>query len=110
MKQVDQKGFGGTTTAQVQLETIQWKWEDNNHMAHDHTIPNSYYVPDGGIHLLSPQMQSSMGNKERQRHSSQCITCHGHMVLMWKDKYQLTILLEISIVGMFPLAPRYSRF
>jgi len=98
------KGFGGTTTTQVQLGTIQWKWEDDNGMVHDHTIPNSYFVPEGGIHLLSPQhwMQSTMSNKEKQRHSSQCITYHDHVVLMWKDKYQLTIPLDARNVGTFP--------
>ena len=66
------KGFGGTKISRVQTGTIQWKWEDDNGMVHDQTIPNSYYVPDGGVRLLSPQhwMQATMSKQEKQRHAS----------------------------------------
>jgi len=51
-----------------------------------------------------------MSKKEKQRHSSWCVTYHDHVVLMWKDKYQLTVPLDKSNVGTFTLAPGYSRF
>jgi len=105
------KGFGSSRTAEVMTGTISWKWEDDNGMVHDQTIPNSYCVPQGNVRLLSPQhwMQVTMSKKEKQRHASQCVTYHDH-VLIWKDKYQLTVSMDKSNVGTFTLALGYSRF
>ena len=49
------KGFGGTRIYNVKKGTIVWRWMDDDGMVHKFTIPNSYYVPDGGMRLLSPQ-------------------------------------------------------
>jgi len=51
-----------------------------------------------------------MSDKEKQRHASQCVTYHDHVVLMWKDKYQLTVPMDKSNVDTFTLALGYSRF
>jgi len=49
------KGFAGTKTTNVQIGTLCWSWEDEMGRKHTFTIPNSYYVPDGRVRLLSPQ-------------------------------------------------------
>ena len=49
------KGFGGQRTYNVKMGTIIWKWGDNEGKIHKFRIPNSYYIPKGGIRLLSPQ-------------------------------------------------------
>jgi len=81
-------------------------------MVHDHTIPDSYYIPDGKVQLLSPQhwMQKTMSKQERCQHSHSCITKHDHIQLTWKDKYKWTVPLDNSNVGTFTLALGYSRF
>jgi len=84
------KGFGGSWIEEVKTGTIHWSWEDNNGMVHDQIIPNSYYVlQEGGVCLLC--MQVTMSTKEKQRHASQCLNYHDHVVLLWKDKYQSTV-------------------
>src|SRR6056300_397126 len=35
--------------------TICWKWANDNGILHRFLIPNSYYIPQGGCRLLSPQ-------------------------------------------------------
>jgi len=77
-------------------------------MIHDHTILDSYYVPDGQVRLLSPQhwMQKTMSNPERCHHSHSCITKHDHILLTWKDKFVQTIPLDSSnVVGDAGKAP-----
>ncbi len=49
------KGFMGTRTSNVKIETLQWKWLDNTGKEHKFLIPNSYYVPQENMCLLSPQ-------------------------------------------------------
>ena len=49
------KGFGGTRTTKTKMGTIKWSWLDDEGMVTTHRIPNSYYAPEGGVRLLSPQ-------------------------------------------------------
>jgi len=76
-------------------------------MIHNHTIPDSYYIPDGQeVWLLSPQhwIQKTMSKQEWCQHSHSCITKHDHILLMWKDKYKWTAPLDSSNVKTFILA------
>lgn len=50
------KGFNGSKTTKVKTGTIQWCWEDDEGQKHTVTIPNSLYVKDCGVRLLSPQL------------------------------------------------------
>ncbi len=81
-------------------------------MVHDHTIPDSYYVPDGQVRLLSLQhwMQKTMTNQEWCAHSHSCITKHNYILLTWKDKFVRTIPLDSSNVGTFTLTLGYKNF
>ena len=49
------KGFGGTTTGNIKIGTIVWRWQDDQGRTQKFVIPNSFYSPDGGVRLLSPQ-------------------------------------------------------
>jgi len=53
--------FSGSKVTNIQQGTILCQWKDDIGKVHEHTIPNSYYVPQGGLRLLSPQhsMQAS---------------------------------------------------
>jgi hypothetical protein len=50
------KGFCGSRTRNVKMGTLKWSWEDDQGDATTFRIPNSYYVPDGGVRLLSPNI------------------------------------------------------
>jgi len=81
-------------------------------MVHDNTIPDSYYISNGQVQLLSPQhwMQKTMSKQEWHDHSHSCITKHDHILLTWKEKFVSTIPLDQSNVGTFTLAPGYNNF
>ena len=47
--------FGGHYVNDIQVGTIHWKVQSDDGTNHNFVIPNSYYVPQGGARLLSPQ-------------------------------------------------------
>ena len=55
------KGFGGAKVWDVWHGTIKWCIEDDTGVRHTLIIPNSYYVPQAKVCLLSPQ-HSTVGS------------------------------------------------
>ena len=102
------KGFGGTKTHNVQKGTIQWDWLDDEGTDHTFTIPDSYYVPEGKVRLLSLQHWDRTQCKHMQtREMTDATSC----TLSWgADKHQLTVPLDYNNVATFHLAPGYSKF
>jgi len=45
-------GFTGFKVSNIQQGTILWRWEDNSGKVHEHTIPNSFFLPQVGMQLL----------------------------------------------------------
>ncbi len=85
------------------MGTLQWRWLDDDGREHTHRIPNSYYVPDGGHRLLSPQHWAQTCPKE-QRHAD---TTADGVRLHWgpAGKYRLTLALnESTNVADIPMA------
>ena len=82
-------GFGGSATRGVKQGTLLWRWIDDDGQEHMQRIPNSYYVPDGGHRLLSPQHWAQECPKER----CHCDTTAQGVVLEWGTarKYRLTL-------------------
>ena len=104
------KGFGGTTITDVKMGTLSWKWEDDEGKIHKFIIPNSYYVPKGGIRLLSPQHWAQSQGKDRTRMGE---TTNGiGTTIYWDDgKHKRTIpLSKKDNVATFSLAPRYEKY
>ena len=111
------KGFGGTRTGNVKVGTLVWRWEDDNGVTTKFTIPNSYYVPNGKMRLLSPQhwaqTQRQKGNKSsKHKYGTISQTTSDHVVLMWNDRSsQLRVpLSKDSNVATFHLATGYTRY
>ena len=102
------KGFGGTRTRNVQKGTIQWNWLDNEGTVHKFTIPNSYYVPDGNVRLLSPQhWAKTQGSKVKASETTDATSC----TLSWgNQRYNLTVPMDHNNVATFHLAPGYTKF
>ena len=108
------KGFGGTRVYNVKTGTIKWYIEDDDGVVHKHLIPNSYYVPDGRVKLLSPQhwaktIKSATGKEAWET------TNHKECVLHWpgseNKSYKKTVpLSEVNNVATFHLAPNFKRF
>ncbi len=61
------KGFGGLHTTNIKVGTLKWSWEDDQGVVTTFRIPNSYYVPEGKVRLLSPQhwVQTQMATRNK---------------------------------------------
>ena len=109
------RSFGGSQTATVKVGIIQWKWMDNNGMIHKFIIPNSFYVPEGGVRLLlSPQhwARSTTGKNPKRVGGVRSETLGDRVTLFWGNrKYKLTVpLCRKTNVATFRLAPSNAHF
>jgi hypothetical protein len=94
--------------------TIVWKWCDNEGKVHRFRIPNSYYVPDGKVRLLSPQhwaKTQARSSIQRNKGFGETTTARK-TILFWNDrKHQLDVYLDKEHnVATFYMAPGYKKF
>lgn len=108
------KGFGGERITEVSVGTIVWNWCDNDGVKHRFVIPNSYYVPAGGVRLLSPQhwAKTQLGSKVKHKEGIGETTTAFKSVLFWgKGNHRLDVLMGVNDnVATFYLAPGYNKF
>ena len=107
------KGFGGTRTYRVKMGTLKWSWDDDTGSRHTFLIPDSYYVPDGKVRLLSPQHWAQSQSKNRRLRATCGERTDGNeCVLFWNNgRNNLHIdLSRHSNVATFPLAHGYKQF
>ncbi|KAI2494626.1 hypothetical protein MHU86_19904 [Fragilaria crotonensis] len=106
------KGFAGTRTTNVQVGTLRWSWEDELGRKHTFTIPNSYYVPDGRVRLLSPQHWSQTQTTGPERDKCGEYTNGRECVLFWGGgKYKVDIPLgKNDNVATFTMASGFEKF
>jgi len=106
------KGFAGTRTTNVQVGTLRWSWEDELGRKHTFTIPNSYYVPDGRVRLLSPQHWSQTQTTGPERDKCGEYTNGRECVLFWGGgKYKIRIPLgKKDNVATFTMASGFEKF
>ena len=102
-------GFGGNTVSNVMTGTITWRIEDDTGKVHSVHIPNSYYVPDGGVRLMSPQHWSQV---HPHKGSVKCLSDHKEATLTWsRTGYTKTVAIDPAInVFTFTLAPGYHAY
>ncbi len=112
------KGFAGSITRKVMVGTLLWSWLDDQGCVHEFLIPNSYYVPHGGVRLLSPQHWAQT-RKRRERELSNGLPGTGEYtgaeqcVLFWdQKKYTRTIDIDKSgtNVATMRMAPGFNKF
>jgi hypothetical protein len=108
------RGFAGTKTTNVQMGTISWRIEDDSGKITTHIIPNSYYVPDGKVRLLSPQHWAKMLPLHRRptKGIAPEMTFHDRVELRWDGNQSMkTIFLDAQTnVATFTLAPDYQDY
>ena len=106
------KGFGGTRHYNVFKGTIKWHWEDDNGKVHQFTIPNSFYVPEGGVRLLSPQHWAQSQRDTKPKPGTKEVTTHDTCTLKWKQgKFKRTTKLsKLNNVAIFWLALGFREF
>ena len=107
------KGFGGAKVSNIMKGTIKWKWGDDYGKIHSFKIPNSYYVPEGGVRLLSPQHWAQEQRKSCKKKDTPygCNTSHNASTLYWDMGHKLTVPIDPSNnVATFTLAPGFGKF
>ena len=108
------KGFGGERTMNIYQGTIVWRWCDNEGKVHKFRIPNSYYVPDGKVRLLSPQhwAKTQNGSSYRNRDATGETTLAHKTTLFWNQgKHKLDVYMGLQDnVATFYLAPGFNQF
>jgi hypothetical protein len=108
------RGFAGTKTTNVQIGTISWRIEDDNGKVTTHVIPNSYYVPDGKVRLLSPQHWAKMlpPHRRPKKGIAPEMTYHDRVELRWDgDTSMKTVFLDTNTnVATFTLATDYTDY
>jgi hypothetical protein len=107
------EGFGGALHYNVWIGTLVWTWDDDEGMQHTFSIPNSYYIPDGKVKLLSPQhwVQSQRGATTRRDMGS--ITNGRETILFWnRGRCRRTIPLDVdgNNVATYQLSSGYTRY
>ena len=104
------RGFGGQLFRNVLIGTLIWRVEDDLGHTHVLSIPGSYYVPQGGVRLFSPQHFA----QTRARPGARQITDGQNMVLTWATpmgNHTMTCPIDPAInVASFPLASGYTAF
>ena len=103
------KGFGGTKTSAVKIGTLKWTWLDDTGKTWTHYIPNSFYLKEGGVRLLSPQ---HFAQQTGDIVGTGTTTNGKEVVLHWQQSAgKLTISLSpMDNVATFHLAPGFDTF
>ena len=105
------KGFGGTRHFNIQMGTLNWAWENDKGERHKFLIPNSYYIPQGKVRLLSPQHWAKTQQRKRST-TTHCLTDHEKVTLSWHNNHsKKTVPLgKNGNIATFDLAPGYKQF
>ena len=109
------KGFGGSRTTGVKVGTLLWSWLDDNGIEHKFKIPNSYYVPQGKVRLLSPQhwaKHNKQSSSKGRHHGTLSQTTSDSVILLWNNrKSKLTIpLSKDSNVANLYMTPGHNNY
>ena len=113
--------FGKGAPISVSMRgTIRWNIEDNEGTQHELDIPNSMYVPDGNMRLLSPQhwaaasTQTAPSSAKRDHYSSQQFW--NRNILRWGEegRYIRTIYnskrSNVPIIYSSPSSQHYTAY
>jgi hypothetical protein len=108
------KGFGGSRTTNVHTGTLRWSWEDDSGRKFTFDIPDSYYIPEGKVRLLSPQHWAQSQSSKNRTRKSPCgeRTDANECVLYWNHGHS-TLHIPLGKrdnVATFSLAQGYSQF
>ena len=106
------RGFGNTKHADIMVGTLVWKVLDDDGKEHTFRIPKSYYVPQAGMRLFSPQHVDRCLRDQRRgslSETSNSVEC----VMRWGENEEFTKTIPLdhqTNVFTFDLAPGFSNY
>ena len=106
-------GFGGRRQFRIWTGTIKWQWDDDQGESHTFLIPNSYYIPAGGVRLLSPQHWAQTRRGLDRRGGAGEVTTADNIQLFWNNRCNnrtIPIDRDSSNVATFQMTPGYTRY
>jgi hypothetical protein len=107
------KGYGGVRHFQLWTGTLVWTWDDDEGKSHTFNIPNSYYIPEGKIRLLSPQHWAQQCKGKDKWGGAGETTTAIRTTLFWngsESKRTIPIDRDGDNVATFRLTPGYKAF
>lgn len=113
-----QKAFTSRTnrsleSSNIKTGTLKWSWEDDNGCKHTFLIPDSYYVSEDKVRLLSPQHWAQSQSKScKARTTCGERTNENECMLFWNNghnKLHIDLNRENN-VATFPMAHGYRHF
>ena len=109
------KGFGkNNIIGNVFMGTIVWHIEDDQGRMHTIRLPNSLYVPEGGVRLLSPQQWAQVAKDHKPLpRGTRCVTYDDEVILEWgQRKFRRTLKLDQhgSNVATIYTAPGFTKY
>ena len=105
------RAFAGGRVANVYTGTIVWKWLNDEGKQFKFRVPHSYFVPEGGCRLLSPQhWAKSQSRIAKRKPSFGETTLQDKSIIFWGDN-KLTIPLgRDDNVATFRTAPGFDKY
>ena len=104
------RGYGGITDDKIKIGTIKWSIIDDQGKKHTFKIPNSFYAPQGGVRLLSPQHWAKH-HPSKKGDATSSRTTHDKIILSWNGgKSTCTTPLGPSNVANLNANPGYSKY
>jgi hypothetical protein len=110
-------GFGNTQTSITHIGTIRWTILDDDGIQRTIYIPNSFYVPESHIRLLSPQhWAQEINDNAPNMNGTWCATYFNKIILHWHpETITKTIPIDRSgsntgILWTIPNNSKYTTF
>ena len=103
------KGIAGTRVTKIKQGTLKWRWDDNEGKTHTFLIPQSYFVPTGGVRLLSPQ-HWAQHLRSKPNQEGVTTTYKNKVVVTWQGCTKTVQLDDKTNVASFNLSPGYTKF
>ena len=107
------KTFGGRLIGGVKKGTLRWTVLDKYGVEHDWLIPDSYYVPLGGVRLFSPQHWARTRKGDRLTKKEAHVQINGNQVVIeWNKRLDQKIVPidRGTNVPTFTLAPGIKAY
>ena len=94
------------------MGTIKWKVEDDSGKVNTFRIPNSYYVPDGGVRVFIPQHWAKTQKDRKPTQGTGSTTLADQVTIFWHQRhFSKTVYLDPSTnMETFALVPGYTKY